>query len=79
MGLNQGTQASLDAPLNAALFQLGNNNPNSGGTACNQLNAFLNHVIADGRNGQLSSSQAAQLMQSAQNIQKALGCTESGH
>lgn len=79
MGLNQGTQISLIAPLNAALFQLGSNHQNSAGTACNQLNAFTNHVNADGRNGQLSSIQAAQLIQSAQNIQKSLGCTGNGH
>jgi hypothetical protein len=75
MGLNHGTQASLIAPLNAAFSQLTNNNPNSVGTACNQLNAFVNHVNADGQNGQLSSKQAAQLIQSAHNIQTALGCT----
>jgi hypothetical protein len=70
MGLNQGTQTSLIAPLNAALFQLGSsNNPNSGGTVCNQLNAFVNHVDADSQNAQLSS---------AQNIQKALGCAQNG-
>jgi YVTN family beta-propeller protein len=75
MGLNHGTQTSLTAPLNGALSQLTKNNPNSVGTTCNQLNAFVNHVNADGQNGQLSSNQAAQLIQSAQNIQKALGCT----
>jgi YVTN family beta-propeller protein len=81
MGLNQGTQTSLTAPLNAALFQLGStsNNPNSAGTACNQLNAFVNHLNSNGHNGQLSSIQAAQILQSAQNIQKSLGCTGNGH
>jgi YVTN family beta-propeller protein len=74
MGLNHGTQTSLTALLNAALSQLTNNNPNSVGTACNQLNAFVNHVNADGQNGQLSSSQAAQLIQSAQAIRTALHC-----
>jgi YVTN family beta-propeller protein len=75
MGLNHGTQTSLTAPLNAALSQLTNNNPNSVGTACNQLNAFVNHVNADGQNGQLSSTQTSQLIQAALNIQTALGCT----
>jgi YVTN family beta-propeller protein len=75
MGLNHGTQTSLTAPLNAALSQLTNNNPNSVGTACNQLNAFVNHVNADSQNGQLSSTQASQLIHAAQNIQTALGCT----
>jgi YVTN family beta-propeller protein len=74
MGLNHGTQTSLTAPLNAALSQLTKNNPNSVGTTCNQLNAFVNHVNADGQNGQLSSSQAAQLIQSAQAIRTALHC-----
>jgi hypothetical protein len=74
MGLNHGTQTSLTAPLNAALSQLTINNPNSIGTACNLLNSFVNHVNADGQNGQLSSNQAALLIQSAQNIQTALGC-----
>jgi streptogramin lyase len=74
MGLNHGTQTSLTAPLNAALSQLTSNNPNSIGTACNQLNAFINHVNADVQNGQLSSNQAAQLIQAAQAIRTALHC-----
>jgi len=74
MGLNHGTQASLTAPLNAALSQLTNNNPNSVGTACNQLNSFINHVNADAQNGLLSSSQAAQLIQSTEAIRTALHC-----
>jgi hypothetical protein len=79
MGLNQGTQMSLTALLNAALHQLeSSDNPHRAGTVCNQLNAFTNHVNADSRNGQLSYMHATQLIQSAQNIQKVLGCTENG-
>jgi hypothetical protein len=74
MGLNHGTQTSLTAPLNAALSQLTKNNPSSVGTACNQLNAFVNHVNADGQNGQLSSSQASQLVIFTHAIGTAMGC-----
>lgn len=74
IGLNHGTQTSLTAPLNAALSQLTNNNPNSVGTACNQLNGFINHVDAGPQNGRLSSSQASQLIQSTRAITTALHC-----
>lgn len=71
MGLSQGTQASLIAHLNAALAALAsNNNP----TACNVLGAFTNEVNAQIQSGHLTASQGSQLIQSAQAIEKALGC-----
>jgi hypothetical protein len=62
----------LEAPLNAALAQL---NGNHDTPACNQLNAFLNHVNAKQNNGQLTSQQAAELTQQAKAIQQAIGCS----
>jgi len=52
----------LEAPLNAALAQL---NSNHNTPACNQLNAFLNHVNTKQNNGQLT--------QQAKAIQQAIG------
>ena len=74
LNLNKGLQTSLIASLNAALNSLTQNNPNSHVAACNQLNAFVNKVQSATQNGQFMTSQALQLMKSAENIQKALGC-----
>jgi hypothetical protein len=65
----------LEAPLNAALAQLNNNNHTP---ACNQLNAFLNQVNAKQTNGQLTPEQAADLSQQAKSIQQAIGCSNIG-
>jgi YVTN family beta-propeller protein len=72
--LSKGVTTSLEAPLNAALAQL---NRNHDTPACNQLNAFLNRVIAKQTNGQLTPQQAADLSQQARAIQQAIGCSNT--
>lgn len=62
MGLPQGVQNSLTAPL--------------GGTAnCGQLGAFTNQVNAKVQNGQLTQAQAATLLAAATSLKSCLGCT----
>jgi YVTN family beta-propeller protein len=73
--LPKGVTTSLEAPLNAAITQLGHNN---NAAACNQLSAFLNQVNAKQANGQLTSQQAADLIQQATSIQHAIGCSNIG-
>jgi YVTN family beta-propeller protein len=72
MHLNPATDQTLDIRLNVAL-QLAQNNIKSG--TCIQLTVFIKLVQAELRVGQVSSVQATQLIQGAQNIQTALGCT----
>jgi YVTN family beta-propeller protein len=75
MHLNLGTQTSLDAQLNGILTMLSLPSNNNQLPACPHLNAFVNTVVPDYLHaGQLNPNQAAQIIQSAQNIQKALGC-----
>ncbi len=45
--------------------------------ACNNLNAFINKVNEDQTSGQLKSLQAANLIQQAKSLQKAIGCSSS--
>ena len=61
MPLSKGTTTSLQAPLNSALKQLDKNN-NKG--ACGPLGSFLDQVNEKRRNGQLTSTQAAEFRQS---------------
>ena len=72
MHLSKGTTTSLQAPLNVALKQLDKNN-NKG--ACGPLGAFLDQVNEKRSNGQLTSSQAAELRQQATAIQQQIGCS----
>ena len=72
MHLSKGTTTSLQAPLNTVLKQLDKNNKNG---ACGPLGAFLNQVNEKQSNGQLTSSQAAELRQQATAIQKQIGCS----
>lgn len=72
MHLGHGIENALIAKLNAALHSL-NHNPMSK-SACGQLNAFINQVQGLAGRGQISLSDAHQLMNSAQAIQNALGC-----
>jgi YVTN family beta-propeller protein len=66
MHLNPATDQTLDIRLNVAL-QLAQNNIKSG--TCIQLTVFIKLVQAELRVGQVSSVQATQLIQGAQNIQ----------
>jgi hypothetical protein len=73
--LPTGTTTSLEAPLNAAITQLGHSNNVA---ACTQLNNFLNQVSTKQTNGQLTLQQAADLSQQAVSIQRAIGCSTTG-
>ena len=72
MHLSSATDQTLDIRLNVAL-QFAQNNVKSG--TCIQLTVFIKLVQAELRVGQVTSVQATQLIQGAQNIQTALGCT----
>jgi PKD repeat protein len=70
-GLNKGQMNSLLAKLNAAA-----NSAQRGdtGTACNQLNAFVNEVDADQKTGKISSGDAATMTDAARLTQRSMGC-----
>jgi YVTN family beta-propeller protein len=70
MHLDPVTDQTLDIRLNIAL-QFAQNNIKSG--TCIQLTVFIKQV--QGSNGHMTSAQATQLTQGAQNIQTVLGCT----
>ena len=72
MQLNHGIQNALIVKLDAALQSL-DQKPMSK-SACSQLNAFINQVQGIAMGGQITPSDALQLMNSAQAIQRALGC-----
>jgi YVTN family beta-propeller protein len=72
MHLDPVTDQTLDIRLNIAL-QFGQNNIKSG--TCLQLNVFISQVQSALRVGHVTSAQASQLIQGAQNIQTTLGCT----
>jgi hypothetical protein len=72
MHLNPTIDQILDIRLNIAL-QFAQNSVKSG--TCIQLTVFINQVQAELRAGHVTSVQATQLIQGAQNIQTALGCT----
>lgn len=72
MNLDPVTDRTLDIRLNLAL-QFSQNNIKSG--TCLQLNVFIGQVQSSFRVGHVTSAQASQLIQAAQNIQTALGCT----
>jgi hypothetical protein len=71
MHLDPVTDTTLDIRLNLAL-QFSQNNIKSG--TCLQLNVFISQVQSAFRVGHLTSAQASQLIQGAQNIQAVLGC-----
>ncbi|PWU80442.1 MAG: hypothetical protein DLM72_12285 [Candidatus Nitrosopolaris wilkensis] len=73
MHLDPTTDRTLDIRLNIAL-QFAQNNIKSG--TCIQLTVFIKQ--AQGSNGHVTSTQATQLIQGAQNIQTVLGCTGNG-
>jgi hypothetical protein len=72
MHLDPVTDRTIDIRLNIAL-QFSQNNIKSG--TCLQLNVFIGQVQSAFRVGHMTSVQASQLIQAAQNIQTALGCT----
>jgi hypothetical protein len=72
MHLDPLTDGMLDIRLNIAL-QFSQNNVKSG--TCLQLSVFISQVQSAFRVGHVTSAQASQLIQGAQNIQTALGCT----
>jgi hypothetical protein len=72
MHLDLATDQTLDIRLNVAL-QFAQNNIKSG--TCVQLTVFIKLVQAELRVGHVTLFQATQLIQAAQNIQTALGCT----
>jgi hypothetical protein len=72
MHLDPLTDGMLDIRLNIAL-QFSQNNVKSG--TCLQLNVFISQVQSSFRVGHMTSAQASQLIQRAQNIQTALGCS----
>ena len=72
MHLDPATDQSLDIRLNVAL-QFAQNNIKS--STCVQLSVFIKQVQGELRAGHVTSVQATQLIQAAQNIQTALGCT----
>jgi YVTN family beta-propeller protein len=74
LNLNRGVQASLTSMLNAALSVLTDNNQNNDRAACPLLNSFTQLVNVYLHTGQITASQAAQLIQSAQNIKTAQHC-----
>jgi hypothetical protein len=72
MHLDSGTDRLLDSQLNAALQFVQHNLK---GGACGHLNGFVIQVRAALQVGHITQTQATQLIQAAQNIQTALGCT----
>jgi hypothetical protein len=70
-GLNKGQMTSLLAKMNAASDSIQRGNT---GTACNQLNAFVNEVDADQKAGRISSSDADTMIDAARLTQRSLGC-----
>jgi hypothetical protein len=73
MGLAHDVQSALVAHLNGA-SQLLSHKQSKG--ACIQLDGFTKQVQVEVRVHQLSKANALQLIQSAQAIQKALGCKQ---
>jgi hypothetical protein len=70
LGLDPDFQASFDAQLEAVQTDLENGDTTQ---ACNDLQAFINHVQAQSGK-HLTEAQAAQLIAAAQQIQNVLGC-----
>lgn len=71
--LNPGIQNALIAQLNAAL-QFLDHKPVIKVGACAELNGFIQHVQGIARTGQITLSNALQLMNSGEAIQTALDC-----
>lgn len=74
LGLAAGVANSLTAPLGQASQLLNDNNPNNDSAACGKLNAFINQIDTKVQNGQLTSAQSSQLLQTANALKTSLGC-----
>jgi hypothetical protein len=73
MHLNISTQNALISHLNAAL-QFLSHGPKFNAGACGEFNGFIRQVQGATRENVLNPTQALQLINAAQAIQKALGC-----
>jgi HYR domain len=65
-------------PLHQAVDLISDNNPNNDVAVCNKLDAFINQVNTNQQQQQgqiITPEQASQLIQSAQSIKTAIGCT----
>ncbi len=73
LNLSHGIANSLDAKLQNALEALDAANAGATTSACNRMNAFLNHVRAQSGKA-ITEEQAGQLTASAQQVRAALSC-----
>jgi PKD domain-containing protein/Big-like domain-containing protein len=71
--LNSGQKNGLSAKLRAAEASAARGDTN---TACNQLDAFMNDLLALTNTGQLSQADSAALSSSTWAVHRALGCTK---
>ncbi len=71
--LNGGEKNGLSAKLEAAMASAGRGDTNA---TCNQLDAFMNDLVALTNNGRLSATDSAALSSSAWAVHRALGCTK---
>jgi len=74
LGLPRGVAKSLSAPLDRALALLNDNNPGNDVAACGELDFFIKQVYIKAHNGQLTRTQANQLLEAANAIMDSLGC-----
>ncbi|HZQ49734.1 MAG TPA: PKD domain-containing protein [Candidatus Dormibacteraeota bacterium] len=72
-GLSSLNGNGLSAKLEAAMASAGRGDTN---TTCNQLDAFLNQLVALSNSGRLSASDGSTLGSSAWAVHRALGCTK---
>lgn len=74
MGLPRGVTTTLSVPLGLVAALLSDRNPRNDVAACGLLNAFVHLVNAKVRNGQLTATQAGQLLPAANAVKASLGC-----
>lgn len=75
LSLSGGQKQGLTSKLQAALDAL---NSGKNKVACNKLNDFINQVQALINNGSLTPAQGEPLIDSAERVQNAIGCTSAG-
>lgn len=73
LGLPEGVESSLTAPLQNIGDKLTDNNPNNDSAACGKLEGFINQVNAQ-EGKKLTSAEADELIQAAQAVKNSLGC-----
>lgn len=76
-GVNFGVKATLMTQLRLALNIVSDNNPSNDFSSCALMNAFTTSVNTFRSQGLLTAAQAADLLQQAQEIKNAIGCTAS--